>query len=213
MRTLSRLSRWLLIGAIACAGGLETGCDTGCTSPASPRPDGNPTHEGGSSGQSGSSGDADGAAQADPAGEKFEGTAGITEQARKGPPALLSAVRTATHQNFDRVVFEFKGDTVPGYHIEYIDKPVRKCGSGETTQLAGFGWLLIRMSPAQAHGEDGKVTVQDQALAPGLPIMKELKQTCDFEGQVSWVIGVGSPNRYRVLELSNPTRLVVDIKK
>jgi len=42
--------------------------------------------------------------------------------------------------------------------------------------------------------------------------VKELISTCDFEAEVEWVAGVASPNRYRVLELRNPTRLVVDIK-
>ncbi|MBA2378972.1 MAG: hypothetical protein H0V76_05295, partial [Blastocatellia bacterium] len=42
--------------------------------------------------------------------------------------------------------------------------------------------------------------------------VKDLKITCDFEAEVTWVAGVASPNRYRVLELKAPTRLVVDIK-
>jgi hypothetical protein len=29
---------------------------------------------------------------------------------------------------------------------------------------------------------------------------------------VEWVMGVSSPNKYRVLELKSPTRLVIDVK-
>ncbi len=46
-------------------------------------------------------------------------TAGIIDRPRpESPTATLSAVRSGTHEGFDRVVFEFDA-RVPGYHIEY----------------------------------------------------------------------------------------------
>jgi hypothetical protein len=144
----------------------------------------------------------------------FAGTAGITEKKNAGITgvAMMNAARTARHGNYDRVVFEFEGAEMPSYHIEYVDKPVRSCGSGEVVPLAGNGWLEIRFNPANAHGENGYPTVTDRERSPNLPIIKEMKITCDFEADVEWVLGVSSPNKYRVLELKNPTRLVVDIK-
>lgn len=143
----------------------------------------------------------------------FEGTAGIVERHRGGQEvASLRAVRTAKHDGFDRAVFEFSAETTPGYHIEYIDKPVRRCGTGEPTAVAGDGWLEIRLSPAIAHDELGRPTVEDRERALELPILRELELTCDFESNVTWVLGTASPNRYRVLELSEPPRLVVDVR-
>ena len=144
----------------------------------------------------------------------FAGTAGITDKRNIGikAPGVMNAVRTARHGNYDRVVFEFAGPELPGYHIEYIDKPVYACGSGNVVPLAGDAWLEVRFTDAQAHTPEGQPTIQDRERAPGLPIIKELKITCDFEGEVTWVLGVSSPNKYRVLELKNPTRLAVDIK-
>lgn len=143
----------------------------------------------------------------------FEGTAGIIDEKKdtKGV-AILNEVRTAEHGNYDRIVFEFGGAELPGYHIEYIDKPVRACGSGDVVPLKGDGWLEIRFQPARAHTEQGQPTVKDRERAPNHKIIKELKLTCDFEADVEWVLGVALPNRYRVLELENPTRLVIDIK-
>jgi hypothetical protein len=46
-----------------------------------------------------------------------------------------------------------------------------------------------------------------------MPIVKEYEFSCDFEGEVQVVLGVSSPNRYRVTELQNPTRLIVDIQQ
>ncbi len=126
-------------------------------------------------------------------------------------PVALREVRSARNEGFDRVVFQFDGDQVPGYHLEYIDKPVIKCGSGDPTPIAGQGWLQVRMTPAQAHA-DGQVTVAERERKPKLPVLEELELTCDFEGEVTWVLGVKHPNKYRVMELKEPTRLVVDVQ-
>ncbi len=141
-----------------------------------------------------------------------EWTAGVVDIKRSSlKPVTLREVRSARNEGFDRVVFQFDGDQVPGYHLEYIDKPVIKCGSGDPTDIAGQGWLQVRMTPAQAHA-DGKVTVAERERKPKHPILEELELTCDFEGEVTWVLGVKRPNKYRVMELKEPTRLVVDVQ-
>lgn len=143
-----------------------------------------------------------------------EWTAGIVS--RPAPQmqgaATMTRVRAARHEDYDRAVFEFEGDSVPGYHIEYIDRPVRKCGSGDVVELMGDGWLEIRMQPARAHTEAGEATITERARLYDLPVLKEMELTCDFEAVTTWVLGVSSPNRYRVMELSSPARLVVDIR-
>lgn len=151
--------------------------------------------------------------QAGLAAQDFAGTVGKTEKEGAGGPALLRAVRTATHEGFERVVFEFAGARVPGYHVEYVDRPVRQCGSGEPVPVAGDAWLRVRLSPANAHTEAGEATVRDRARRLDYPNLLELKILCDFEAEVEWVLGLASPTRYRVLELTNPARLVVDVKK
>ena len=146
------------------------------------------------------------------------GTAGITAQPRSGmEPAILRAVRTASHPEFDRVVFDFGGGAIPGYHIEYIDRPVIQCGSGEPMEVAGDGWLRVRLEPARAHEfrDDtlAVVTVAERNRRLTLPNLRQLVLTCDFEAQVEWVLGLESPTRYRVMELREPSRLVVDVRR
>jgi hypothetical protein len=154
--------------------------------------------------------------EADGAEPSFQGTAGITE--KKNPnlteSVVAAYVRSARHEGFDRVVFEFLGDQLPAYKIEYVDTPVRACGSGNVVPFAGDAWLSVRFTGAQAHAPAGDATipVKDRARSPNLPVVKDLKMICDFEGEVEWVMGAPSPNRYRVLELKNPSRLAVDIK-
>lgn len=139
-------------------------------------------------------------------------TAGITAVERPAGDATLRAVRAAAHDGFDRTVFEFDGARVPGYHAEYIDEPVRQCGSGNVVPLPGDGWLEVRFSYARAHTDAGAPTLDERALSPELPVLRALTLTCDFEGMVTWVLGLASPNRYRVTELSAPARLVVDVR-
>ena len=143
----------------------------------------------------------------------FEGTTGVTEKKRGArPPVILRAVRAAKHDNYDRVVFEFAGNGLPGYRIAYLDKPARNCGAGEVVSVGGNGSMFIQILPANAHTPTGEATISERERQLNLPVMKEMKLICDFEADVQWVLGVTSPNRYRVLELLNPSRLVVDIK-
>jgi hypothetical protein len=140
-------------------------------------------------------------------------TAGGTRARRRtGAIATLREVRAAPNASFDRFVVGFGPDAIPGYRIEYVDRPVRQCGSGEATQVAGDGWLAITLHESRAHDDQGRATIQQRERALSLPVLREWEFTCDFEAEVQIVLGVGSPNRYRVLELANPSRLVVDIQ-
>src|SRR3989441_7628651 len=47
------------------------------------------------------------------------------------PPRILRSVEAASGPAYDRVVFVFAADSVPGYHVEYTTKPVRRCASGD----------------------------------------------------------------------------------
>ncbi|ATB30555.1 AMIN-like domain-containing (lipo)protein [Melittangium boletus] len=126
-------------------------------------------------------------------------------------PVTLREVRAARNDGFDRVVFQFDSDQVPGYRIEYLDTPAINCGSGDPIPLAGQGRLQVSLQPAQAH-ENGQSTLAERARKPALPLLEEMKLTCDFEAEVTWVLGVKEPHAYRVLELKEPTRLVVDVR-
>jgi hypothetical protein len=143
-----------------------------------------------------------------------EWTAGVVEGGRKElRPVTLRAIRTGGHEGWDRVVFEFEGGKVPGYRVEYVDRPITRCGSGNTTQVAGAGWIQVRFTPARAHDDAGRTTVRDRERKLSLPVLRELETTCDFEGEVTVVLGVARPNRFRVMELSSPARLVVDVRR
>jgi hypothetical protein len=141
-------------------------------------------------------------------------TAGVRDQVRTVPrPVTLRDVRVGVNQGFDRVVLEFLGSAVPGYRVEYVDRPVHHCGSGDPVPVAGDAWLAVTLRGTQAHTDQGQATVQQRERRLQMPIVKELEFTCDFEGVVEIVLGVSRPNRYRITELQNPTRLIVDVQQ
>jgi hypothetical protein len=135
----------------------------------------------------------------------------VREREVEGAP-IVTAFRIARNSGFDRMVVEMGEGGIPSYRIDYIDRPVRQCGSGNEVPLRGDGWLSIRLEPAMAHTDEGRPTLEERSGSPGLPIILDHSMTCDFEGQVEWVLGVRSPNAYRVLELTSPPRLVVDVR-
>ena len=156
------------------------------------------------------------AASADSAAQQPLGawTAGVRRVEREtSQMPTLRDVRVGRNAGFDRVVLEFAGGEIPGYEVEYVDRPVRACGSGDVVDVAGEGWLRVRLRPAQAHDDAGQATVAQRERALNMAVIRELEFTCDFEGEVEIVLGVASPNEFRVSEIANPARLVIDVRQ
>ena len=89
-------------------------------------------------------------------------TSAITET------ALLSDVRVASHEGYDRVVFEFPNG-VPGYDVGYVEPPILADGSGEEVPVAGGAALVVRMEPAL----DADLTQESAPRpTPGRPVSR-----------------------------------------
>ena len=129
--------------------------------------------------------------------------------------ALLTAVRVARQDTFDRVVFEFE-NAVPGYQVEYVPRPIREDASGRTVTVAGNAVLQVRMEPgatADLSGGDVRRTYTGPNRVRGdTTAVTEAVKTGDFEAVLTWVIGVRDTTDFRVTTLSNPARLVVDLR-
>jgi len=113
-------------------------------------------------------------------------------------------------EGYDRVVIEFDGP-LPGYDVRYVDRVVQD-GSGQPVPLLGGADLQVVIRPANAHGDGGQPTLATPRLAPGFAVVKEARLVSDFEAVVIVGIGVGSRAPFRVIELSGPSRLVIDVQ-
>ncbi len=150
-------------------------------------------------------------------GTPFQGdTAPVTATAPAGlEPPILQDVRAASHEGFDRIVFEFEGDGLPGYSISYTTGAVA-CGSGEDRAAElGEGTvppaiLRIQMQPANAHTEAGESTAPLD-LQPNLSTIRAGLLTCDFEADVTYHLALTAEQPFAISTLNDPPRLVVDV--
>ena len=130
------------------------------------------------------------------------------------PVPVLTALRAGVHSEYERVTLELAGaGGLPGYRIEYVDRPLYDCGSGEPTYPVGDAWLEIRLEPAAAHTEEGRPTLGVRDLAVGQPLLQRIYRTCDFEAIVTHVLALSEPNAFRVMRLADPPRIVVDVQR
>jgi hypothetical protein len=127
---------------------------------------------------------------------------------------LLTAIRAAHHDGFDRVVFEFE-TVVPGYRVGYIDKPVTQDGSGAPVALAGDSALQVRMEPASGVDLDAAAPRQTYTgpdrLEPSTSTVVDIARAGDFEAVLTWVIGTKAKPGFTVDTGSNPPTLIIDI--
>jgi len=128
---------------------------------------------------------------------------------RTGAQAQLVAVRAAHHDGFDRVTFEFRGGP-PGWRVRYVPE-VTGLGSGQRVPLRGRAFLSVLFDPANAHTEAGAPTWRGPRLTPALPSMRQVVLADDFEAQLAFGIGLSSRVGFRVIELTRPPRVAVDV--
>ncbi|CAN5602312.1 hypothetical protein BH18ACT1_BH18ACT1_08140 [soil metagenome] len=139
-------------------------------------------------------------------------TAGFPQST--APLVHLVEVRVAGQPGFDRVVFQLDGP-VPAYRIEYVEEAVAD-GSGEPVAVRGGALLQVTMTPASGvdlTGADPEEIYTGPARfdAEGTAFVDELVRTGDFEGVLTWVIGVSEEVDVGVAVLEDPARLVIDL--
>jgi hypothetical protein len=125
------------------------------------------------------------------------------------PVPVLVGIRTAAHsaEGYDRITFDFSGP-LPGYRVGYVDK-VTQDGSGLPVTAPGRRYLQIRFEPAQAHQDNGTVTVTPRSRKLDYPMMRGYVISGDFEAVLTIAIGLDDVVGYRVGEL--PGRVYVDV--
>ncbi|MDQ6691699.1 MAG: hypothetical protein M3Z13_02920 [Candidatus Dormibacteraeota bacterium] len=125
------------------------------------------------------------------------------------PPAQLTDLAAAHHPGYDRIVFQFAGGQLPAYTLtRQASTHFNKDASGQPVTLQGSSGLKLVFHGAAAYPTYAK----SSDLKPGLPVVQEVEQIGDFEGVLSWGIGLSQPSCVRAFPLSLPTRLVIDVQ-
>ena len=145
-------------------------------------------------------------------------TNAVEGAATQDQTALLEQVALGRHEGYDRVVFRFR-DGVPGYHVSYVEPPLREDGSGKEVAVAGDAFVVVRMEPASGFDltkPEGELVYEGPRRLRGsdfgTSVVRDVVRTGDFEAVLSWAVGLSDRVDFRVIKLEHPARLVVDFR-
>jgi hypothetical protein len=117
-------------------------------------------------------------------------------------------VRVAHHNGYDRMVIGFPTvNTMPQYQLNrQTTAHFVRDASGQPVTLQGSAGIHLVLRNTDI------VSGAPSDLKPNLPEIREVAQIGNFERVVSYGVGLATPACVRVLELSGPTRLVIDVQ-
>ena len=132
--------------------------------------------------------------------DKSGGTTGVT--------GTISSIRVAAHSGYDRLVIGFATSlAVPQYELHrQASSTFIRDASGQPVTLDGSAGIRTVLRGADIADR----VPSDQK--PGLPEIREVENIGNFERVVSYGIGLADQACFRVIELSRPSRLVIDVQ-
>jgi hypothetical protein len=209
--TLGVVSRLLPVPAVLLAAVLLAGCASG---------DGGSGTASGTSSSSSSSATASGAGGEDQSDDgssdapPFPANADVdTADASPGAQVTVTDIRAGRHEGFDRVVFEVGGTGTPGWDVRYVDQASSQ-GSGDPIEVAGGAILQVTVTGAQIPDETGVPEFDGPSPLPGsgTQAVTEVVYDHTFEGTAVAFVGTTEQAPFRVYALSNPTRVVLEVR-
>ena len=126
----------------------------------------------------------------------------------RGDAALLYDAAAGCHATYDRFVIRARFAT-PGYNVRYVRRIVAD-PSGRPIPLLGAKRIHVAFNLAGGHDIHGTNLVAS-SLTPRCPNLLQVKEAGDFEGTVSFGLGLRRTAGFRVFRLTNPTRVVIDV--
>jgi hypothetical protein len=125
-----------------------------------------------------------------------------------GGQAELFGVATGCHPTFDRLVIRARFAT-PRYEVRYVKRIVAD-GSGRPVALLGTKRIRVVIRNARGHTQGG-TSLLPRVRTPLCPNLRQVKTAGDFEGVVSFGLGLRRRTGFRVFRLTGPTRVVIDV--
>ena len=123
-------------------------------------------------------------------------------------PLALTGIRAATHAGFTRVVLEFSGEGTPGvWRAAWTDEAVEQ-GRGLPIQVEGEAVLDLVIDGTPMTATENPYPSGTHTRAGDLDVVSD----GTFEDNTHVVIGAPAPRQFQIGFLSNPVRMVVDIR-
>lgn len=120
----------------------------------------------------------------------------------------LTGIRAATHEGFTRVVLEFSGEGTPGvWRGAWTDEAVEQ-GRGLPIQVEGQAFLDLVIDGTPMTATTSPYPSGTHTHAGDLDVVSD----GTFEDNTHIVIGSPATRQFQIGFLSNPVRMVVDIR-
>src|ERR1700710_1068093 len=116
-----------------------------------------------------------------------------------GGQAEVLGVATGCHRSFDRVVIHSRFG-IPRYRVQYVKRIVAD-GSGQPVVLLGTKRIRVVLRNARGHTQGG-TSLLPRVRTPRCPNLRQMKTAGDFEGIVSFGLGLRRKAGFRVFRLS-----------
>jgi hypothetical protein len=131
-------------------------------------------------------------------------------------PMYLTDVSISSDKCARSVVFDLEpNDLLPGFRVSYEPAETAKVedASGNPVEVAGDAFLVVKLRPAMTAKIDGDQVTKTYTgpnRIPGQAPVTEVVKAGDFEGVVTWVIGLDHVRPY--LTTGADGMLFVDIE-
>ena len=120
----------------------------------------------------------------------------------------LTGIRAATHEGFTRIVLEFSGEGTPGVRrAAWTDEAVEQ-GRGLPIQVDGEAVLDLVIDGTPMTATENPYPGGTHTRAGDLDVVSD----GTFEDNTHVVIGAPATRQFQIGFLSNPVRMVVDIR-
>ncbi|TGO05161.1 hypothetical protein SERN_1165 [Serinibacter arcticus] len=131
-----------------------------------------------------------------------------------GPDTYLTEVRAAAHEGYDRVVLQFRGSEPPSHDVRYVDEATGD-GSGLPLDVEGETFLYVGtaivLNPYDVGDPEDSVLTGPGDI--GDATISGLFAEGPWEGHSATYIGLDRTRDFRVTTLTDPARIVVDIRR
>ena len=120
----------------------------------------------------------------------------------------LTGIRAAKHEGFTRVVVEFSGEGTPGvWRAAWTDEAVEQ-GRGLPIQVEGQAFLDLVIDGTPMTATENPYPGGTHTHAGDLDVVSD----GTFEDNTHVVIGAPAPRQFQIGFLSDPVRMVIDIR-
>lgn len=130
--------------------------------------------------------------------------------------AHLTDVTVSSAGGVDRIELTFAdAEGAPGVQVEYVEEVVAD-GSGERVEVEGEAFLQIRLEPSASADLRGETPVRTyrgpDRVTGDTTAVTEVVRVGDFEGVLTWAAGLPRRAPFRILQLTDPARVVIEVQ-